>query len=59
MQVMNIDKLRDYTKDDLVKIAIYNELYNNSYYMSKKELIEALYTCHVCSIVLFMPLNGD
>jgi ubiquitin-protein ligase len=38
-----------------LKGAVYNQLYNNSYYMSKTELRIALYTCHLADIVLFMP----
>jgi hypothetical protein len=58
MQVINMDELSIYTKDELVEIALHNQLYNNSYYMSKKELRIALYTCHLADIVLFMPLRG-
>jgi hypothetical protein len=58
MKVMNMDELKKYTKDELVKIALHNQLYNNGYYMSKKELRIALYTCHLAGIVLFIPLNS-
>ena len=55
MSIMDINNLKGYTKDELVKIAIFNDLYKNNYYMSKRELRIALYSCYIANIVLYVP----
>jgi hypothetical protein len=52
MQAFDIDNLKKYTKDELVQIAICNKLFDNNYYMTKNELQMAIYTCHLCGIVI-------
>ena len=57
---MKISKYRDlhkYTIDELVQIAVYNKLYNNEYYMSKKEMKIGLYTCLLADIEILIPDN--
>ena len=44
-QIYEFNDLRKYRKDGLIKIAVYNKLFHNEYYMTKKELKAALYVC--------------
>lgn len=57
---MDITEFRDlhkYTVDGLVKIAVHNGLYNNEYYMSKRELKVAIYNCLLADLRIAIPVN--
>jgi hypothetical protein len=45
MEIHKFNDLKKYNINGLVKIAVYNQVYNNEYYISKKELKIALYNC--------------
>ena len=52
---MEYEDLKPYNKEQLVRIATYNELYKNEYYISKLELQMALYTCLLSGNELVIP----
>lgn len=47
--------LDKYNVDQLVKIAVYNRLFGNDYYVSKKEIKQALWTCVLTGDILLIP----
>ena len=47
--------LDKYNVDQLIKIAVYNGLFANDYYVSKKEIKEALWTCVITGDTLLIP----
>lgn len=54
--MINVYKdLHKYDVNQLVKIAIHNKLFSNDYYMSKKEIKIALYTCMLTGDPLLIP----
>ena len=59
MVIKEFNDLRRYSVHGLVKIAVYNELFENEYYMSKKELQIALYNCLLANHALLIPDNMD
>lgn len=53
--ITKYEELLKYNIDDLIKIATFNGLYNNDYYMSVKQLREALYSCLLADDILDIP----
>lgn len=57
MQIKEFKDLHNYTINGLVKIAVYNGLFKNEYYMSKRELKAGIYSCLLANEDIFVPDN--
>ena len=55
MTINDYKQLKKYNIDELIKIAIHNELFCNDCYISKKQIREALYTCLLVGYILEVP----
>ena len=55
MTINDYKQLKKYNIDELIKIAIHNELFCNDYYISKKQIRQSLYTCLLIGDTLEVP----